>query len=375
MMPDMSPDPQHARPESKGWTFWQAAFAAVLSLATLGTAGPAGYSVYRTSYAFAYPLLGRDAWILPVACEAAFMVLFGWGVLLAWKKVADVPVRVGGELVIAAFSFAIQVWAGRSSAADVLTRLTIVASFFVAGFTMKAAFMRLRGGRVRGDRLSVGEFLASPARAAGLWRWKNAWAEPSAVAARKRYLVLLYVIALAQADPRVGSGFRWRRNLPVTLRYELSTGLLPDGFSAGQYGWQESAAGHVREQLHLLGDAPHEVTPHGTPEVTAAAPEEAPAASPATTGGQQPAGQPHGNGDGTREGSDWPQTKDINKAVLARRVKAACERWERAHDGQRLPATQLGAELRVRMSRDTATALLKTAYGEQASPHRIGASR
>jgi hypothetical protein len=280
-MTTMTPEPQHAKPAR--WTFWQGAFVVLLSAATLGTAGPAGFSVYQTSRDFARPYLGHEAWILPVALEAVFMVLFGWGIVLAWRKAADVPVRVLGSAAIAALSFAVQVDAANGSFSGILVRVAIVASFFVAGFTMKAAFMRLRGGKVRGDRVSLGEFLASPPRAVGLWRWKNAWAEPSADAARRRYLVLLYVIALAQSDPRVGKRlFRWRRRLPVTLRYELSTGLLPAAISAGGDGWQQAAGEHVTAQLALLDAPPPAVAPDTAPAHAQSEPESTPGARPET---------------------------------------------------------------------------------------------
>jgi hypothetical protein len=255
-----------ARRQAADWTRAQRLYTAALTAASLATAGPAGYEIYRTSTDLARPYLSHQAWILPVACEAAYMALFGWGILLAWRKMADIPARLAGTVVIAALSFAIQVYAGRHSAGDVMVRLAIVASFFVTGLTMKAAFMRIRGGKIRPDRLGLGEWLASPARAAGLWRWKNAWAEPSAVKARQRYLVLLYVISLAQSDPRVGKRLlSWRRNLPVTLRYELSTGLLPPAIAAGEGDWQEAAQEHVEGQLSLLPPLPPDDAENDTP--------------------------------------------------------------------------------------------------------------
>jgi hypothetical protein len=270
-MSDMGTEAQHAKPPPPAhWTWPQRLYAEVLATASLGTSVPAGYEIYRTSTGLARPYIGTVAWILPVACEAAYMVLFGWGVLLAWRKAADVPARLAGTAAIAVMSFVIQVYAGHKSFADIMVRLAIVASFFVTGLTMKAAFMRLRGGKIRGDRVSLGEWLASPPRAFGLWRWKNAWAEPSAARARDRYLILLYVIALAQAavaqaGERAGhprrSTFRWRRRLPVTLRYELSTGLLPADISAGGEGWQDAAERHVTRQLALMD--------HATPDATA----------------------------------------------------------------------------------------------------------
>jgi GIY-YIG catalytic domain len=68
--------------------------------------------------------------------------------------------------------------------------------------------------------------------------------------------------------------------------------------------------------------------------------------------------------------AQWPETKDISNAMLMRRVRAAAERYEREHDGKRLPALQLSAQLQVRMSRNTATALLAEHYGSPAGTAR-----
>ena len=269
---------------------------------------------------------------------------------------ADVPVRVIGSAAIATLSFAVQIDAGHGSFSAILVRVAIVASFFVAGFTMKAAFMRLRGGKVKGDRISLGEWLASPARATGLWRWKNAWGEPSTSAARQRYMVLLYVIALAQSDPRVGKRpLRWRRGLPVTLRYELSTGLLPEAFAAGEGEWRDAAWAHVSAQLSLL------------PPVQSGSTDERTSGDSDERAGRDTDERSSGDTDERKTGdtdrSTWPEPKDIDPQVLARMVRTAIGRWERTHDdGKPLPALQLERHIKVRMSRKTAADLLATGY-------------
>lgn len=247
--------------ETRPLTWPQRLFCALLGLVSACIIVPAFYEIFETATSLLRPYMHRTDWIVPVSAEVAFMALFGWGILLAWRKVADVPVRVAGMALLITGSVALQAYAGRSAFPDLIGHLVVVGAFFVVSLTVKAVTVRLRGGKTRGDRLGLGEWLASPARAAGLWRWKNAWAESSAAAARQRYLVLLYVIAVAQAalaqeDERAGrprrSTFRWRRRLPVTLRYELSTGLLPAAIAAGAEGWQEAAEAHVWRQLSPL---------------------------------------------------------------------------------------------------------------------------
>jgi hypothetical protein len=268
-MSDM-PEPQHGRAvPAPNWTWPQRIYSVILGLVSAGIVGPGFFAIYETATRLVRPWFGADAWIVPVSAEVAFAALFGWGILLSWRKAADVGVRILFMGLIIVGSVALQAYAGRSAFPDAVAHLVVAGAFFAVTITVKAAITRLRGGKVKGDRISLGEFLASPSRAAGLWRWKNAWGEPSTSAARRRYMVLLYVIALAQADPRVGKRPAWRRNLPVTLRYELSTGLLPDAVSAGQGGWQEAAGEHVTGQLALLGqDIPStpDVVTHAEPE-------------------------------------------------------------------------------------------------------------
>jgi len=116
----------------------------------------------------------------------------------------------------------------------------------------KGAVMSLRGGKVRADRISGGEWAAHPLRSLSLWRWMTTWGEPSREKALTGYMVLLFAVAIAQADDKVGrTPFVWRRRLPVTLRYQLDTGTFPASvavaIAAGD--WQQAVEDWVTAAL------------------------------------------------------------------------------------------------------------------------------
>jgi len=219
----------------------------------------------------------------------------------------------------------------------------------------KSTVMSLRGGKVRADHIGAGEWVAHPVHSGRLWRWKQTWGEPSRDVAQARYMVLLYARAIAQSDARVGRGFRWRHRLPVTLRYQLSTGLLPAAISAGQDGWQEAAGAHVSAQLSLLPPAQSGSTDERT---SGDSDERTDRDTDERSGGDT--GERRA---GDTDRSTWPEPKDIDPQVLARMVRTAIGRWERTHDdGKPLPALQLERHIKVRMSRKTAADLLATGY-------------
>lgn len=338
---------QQAR--SKGhhpWTRGERGIAVLQVILGLGITAAAFTIMFLTAWNLLYRSMHWEAAIVPVAGEITFAWLFLNGVLLALRRAPSAAFRAVLQAVLMAGVIVLQVWAARGSVPSLTGHLVVVAGFFGVMLNGKSTVLTLLGGKVRPDRIGAGSWIAHPVHSARLWRWQQSWGEPSAATARQRYRVLLYVIALAQADERVGKrSLRWRRELPPTLRYDLASGLLPDGFAAGQDGWRKAAAEHVREQLDLLPPLQSEGTPRGSDDDT----------SEGSHGGNG-----DGNPEGSGEGNDWPETKDIPKAQLMRRVRSADRRWTRQH-GKPIPALQLGAQLKVRMSRETATSLLQQA--------------
>jgi hypothetical protein len=271
-MTDGMPDPQHGRPAPGRWTIPQRLCAGILAVLSLGVVAPAFFAIYETVTKLVRPWLHGSAWIVPVSGEVAFMVAFGCGILLAWRKAPDVPVRVAGMTLLAVASVVLNVYAGRDALPDAVAHLVIVAAFFIVTLTGKATITSLRGGKVRAGRVTAGEFLASPLRAVRLWRWMRVWGEPSRTAARHRYTVLLYAIDVARSDPGVGKRpFRWRRKLPAYLRYDLAAGDLGPEIAAAGDNWKKAVREYVRAQLTVPDDAPPS-EPEGVPAASPEAP-------------------------------------------------------------------------------------------------------
>jgi uncharacterized membrane protein YphA (DoxX/SURF4 family) len=332
--------------------------AGVAVLACLGIAAIAFHGIYHTVTDLERPYIPDMPWTVVVSGEVTFGFLFVLGILLAWRRVPSPASRTLFMGLLVVGSVLLNVWASRGNIPAMAGHLVIVTGFFACAFVGKAAFTMLRGNKVRADRISGGQWFWHPLQSVRLHRWMATWGEPSYAAARERYLRLLFAIDIAQADPDVGRApFRWRRNLPVMLRYQLATGELPELEPAG---WQEAMAEHVREQLHPAAKVTRQDRRERKPE------------SNDRDTGRDTAGNDR---ERTPESSDWPWTKDIDKAVLRRMVRTTAAKWERTHDGARMPATQLGSELKVSMSRNTATALLREHYGVPASAARAQASR
>jgi hypothetical protein len=349
-MSDMSDSPAHARAEAKGWTAPQVALAGFLVLLGLGITGIAFYVMWGTVVDAVRTYMHGRSWTVPVSGEIAFLFLYLVGVLVAWRKA---PAGVTRGLLMAgliAGSVVLNVYAARGVLPDLVAHLLIVGSFFGVLIAGKAAITSMRGGKIRADRISGGEWAVHPLRSLALTRWMQTWGEPSRSAAHARYMVLLYARAVTQADSRVGRvPVLWRRRLPVTLRYQLSTGLLPEDIMAGQGDWQEALREHVKGQLSFLAEG----TSGGTAENTTE--------SISGNSGDTMEGRRERRREDTSGRNAWPETKDINRAVLLRRVRAADERWQRSHGGKLLPAVHLSAQLQVRMNRETAGELLTEA--------------
>lgn len=238
--------------KASDWTRGQRLLACALTALGTGITIPAFTEIYLTVTHLVHPAFGAWSWTVPVSGEIAFTYLFLNGVLLAMRRAPAGALRSVLIAAIIAGSVVLNIWAYLGSVPAVVGHLIIVAAFFGVLLAGKETVMTLRGGKVRADRITAGEWIAQPARSAALWRWMKTWGEPSRDAALERYMHLLYARAVAQADPRIGRRpFTWRRNLPLPLRYQLATGLLPLVTADGA-DWQEATEVHVRKQLALL---------------------------------------------------------------------------------------------------------------------------
>jgi hypothetical protein len=326
--------------------------AALIALAVLITV-PAFVVIYITVTTLLDPYMGIWSWTVPVCGEIAFAFLFGNGILLALRRAPGGGLRAALMAGLMAGSVILNVYAARRVVPSAVGHVVVVVAFFGVMLAGKATVMTLRGGKVRADRITPGEWIAQPARSLALWRWMKTWGEPSRDAALDRYMRLLFAISVAQADERVGRDRGWRKSLPLPLRYELATGQFPQGIRDAGDGWQEAVTAHVTGQLMVLGTGQPESIPGGTAEGS-------PEGIGQGTGEGTAEGSTGGTQQGSAQGSGWPESRTVDRAVLLRRTKAAMKRYE-DRNGKALPATQLGAQLRLRMSRDTATKLIAEA--------------
>jgi hypothetical protein len=306
-MPDMTDTGAHARTEPERWTGPQIVFTIWQVILHVGITAIAFVVIYQTVTKVSRPYLGRLDWAPVAAGEIAFIGLYGNSVLLSWRKKAPGMTRGVLMAAIVAGSVILNVYGAHGVLPDVVIHLVIVGAFFGLMLDGKSVIARLRGGKVRADRISASEWAGHPVRSLRLARWMQAWAEPSRKAALDRYMRLLYAVALAQADERVGRvPWLWRRHLPVTLRYQLSTGLLPDAVMAGEGDWQDAISRHVSKQLDLLP-----ATPASAPPATT---EEAPAGTTAT---RQPSRQKAASDDAASLARKRARAKRLLSAIPA----------------------------------------------------------
>ena len=256
--------------------------AALIALAALITV-PAFVVIYITVTTLLDPYMGIWSWTVPVCGEIAFAFLFGNGILLALRRAPGGGLRAALMAGLMAGSVILNVYAARRVVPSAVGHVVVVVAFFGVMLAGKATVMTLRGGKVRADRITPGEWIAQPARSLALWRWMKTWGEPSRDAALERYMQLLFAISVAQADSRVGRDRGWRKSLPLPLRYELATGQFPQGIRDTGDDWQEALSRHITSRLTAL-PAPQaqvtsqagtqvseQVTPQGDEQVTAQA--------------------------------------------------------------------------------------------------------
>jgi hypothetical protein len=366
-MPDMA----HAIPREErdsDWNWKQRVFAGWQLLLYLSITAVTFYVIYKTVTHLLRPYLHSLDWTPVAAGEIFFVGLYGNGVLLAWKNKAGGWHRALMMAGIIAGSVILNIYGALAAVPDLVAHLMIVGAFFGLMLDGKSVIRRLRGGKGRPDRIGGGQWLTHPLRSAALAWWMQAWGETSREAAGKRYRALLYARTIAKADDRIGRvPVLWRWHLPETLRYEFSLGDLP--VKADEYGWKETLRAHITEQLTLLPA----VQPRGTDESSDGG------TSQSTEGGSGRDSDDGSQGD-TRRGSSgdterdtWPETRDVDPAVLARMVRTAIGRYERANgDGRRVPDAKLEKLIKVKMSRATAKKLLTTAYAKGGDTEKAG---
>lgn len=343
--------PAHAR---RDWTWPQGLLAGVLVLACLALIIAAFTELFITSTTVVAPWFGGRSWIVPVCGEAAWLIIWGSGVLLAARKVTGSAMRHAYLAVLVTGSVILQVYAGHGILPSIAGHVLVVAAFYCSLAAAKSAVLRIIRGDIPPDRLTAGEWATHPSQSFALWRRMMAWGERSKAVARIRYAAELYAVALAQADLRIGRGLGWRRRLPVTLRFQVTAGIWPPdihaaitapGAAAG--AWQGPLSLHVSQQLSLL-DSRHQ---DGTADT-------APGDSPRDTAAAATGSTRRATARDTGDSTGLPSARGIPRADLLRRTKAALRRWEEKHPGERLPDAQLPALLGLRMSRETAKGLL-----------------
>ena len=195
----------------RAWTKPQKLLASFIVALGLFLAGTTFVMIYFTVTHLLHPYMGQWAWTVVAAGEAAFTFLFATGVLLALRKAPAGALR--GILMLALFagSVLLNVYASRRSIPNAAGHVLIVVTFFGCLLTGKSTLLCLLGGKVRADRITFGEWVAHPLHSLRLTRWMVTWAEPSRKKAHLRYMALLYAVAIAQADPRIGrTPFIWR---------------------------------------------------------------------------------------------------------------------------------------------------------------------
>ena len=340
--------------KATAWTRPQRFLAGVLIVLGVGITIPAFAEIYLTVTHLIRPAFGAWAWTVPVSGEIAFTYLFLNGVLLAMRRAPAGALRSMLIAVIIAGSVILNIWAYLGSVPAITGHLIVVAAFFGVLLAGKETVMTLRGGKVRADRITASAWIAHPLHSARLWRWMATWGEPSRAVAHARYMRLLFAITIAQADDRIGSQRRrWRRNLPEILRYQIAMGELPD---PPRYGdWQEALAGHVTAQLERLPAAQSGDTDERSDGDTDSDSDER------RQDDRERDRRRRNDSDTARD--SWPETKDVDPAVLRRMIRTAIGRYEREHDGARVPDAKLEELIQVRMSRVTAKKLLASAYG------------
>jgi hypothetical protein len=264
---------------SGGWPAAHRALGAALILLAVLITVPAFVVIYITVTSLLYPYMGIWSWTVPVCGEIAFAFLFGNGILLALRRAPGGGLRAALMAALMAGSVILNVYAARHVVPSAVGHVVVVVAFFGVMLAGKATVMTLRGGKVRADRITPGEWIAQPVRSAALWRWMKTWGEPSRDAALERYMQLLFAVSVAQASPRVGCRSGWRKNLPLALRYQLATGLFPQDVRDAGSDWQEVVSRHVTSQLTAPGtpqaqvtsqgasQAGEQVTPQGSPQV------------------------------------------------------------------------------------------------------------
>jgi hypothetical protein len=335
--------PNHAREtRSKGWKSLR-----VLVIAVGVALSPLFFAdMFANVRHLLLPGMGSRSWIVPAATEGSFLFLFLLDVLLLLARKPQAWLR-WAPFLFAAMSLALNVWGGHGSVLLSIGYGAVTLAFFVP---IVAGEQAIRSMSVTEQDVRSGqEMKAAMRHARDLVRahagWRR-WRAPALLRIQIRHARPPASVAAAIRDGAAfGGAAKWEEPVEEWVVRSLTRNAAVAARMAAEKHAIEAAAGGTAQ-----GSA------EGSADGTRGG-------SGGSTPGRTRRGRPGG--------SDWPETKDVNAAVLMRRVKAAIERYERANDGKRLPAVQLSALLKVRMSRDTAGELLRQAYGDSGTQEAV----
>lgn len=358
----------------KPWTTGQALLAGFLALEGLAITVPAFAVIWLTVTHLVRPWFGSWSWTVPACTEIAFTGIYLTGLLLEWRDEPGGWLRPALLTALGSASLWLNVSAAHGIVASAVAHAVVVTTFFGFLLAAKEAVRRLRSRRGRPGRITLAEWLAHPLRSLTLWRWMAAWGERSTARAAMRYNAMLYAIALAQSDARIGHTLLlWRRRLPVTLRYQLGTGKLPPDVERAivtSYGgveiWQAPVAAWVDDQLRLLDRRPAGDTSRGSGLNAADGTDRGASDDTKVSGGAfrgARRGRPHG--------SEWPSARGMSFGELVAQARKPANAYLRRH-GKKMPAVNLPAALHLRISRDRAGKVLDAVYGPKQPPAATG---
>jgi Bacterial regulatory proteins, lacI family len=207
-MPDMTPEPQHARPEkrSRGWR-------ALRGLAiTVGIAlSPLFFlDMFRNVRDLLHASMGATSWITPAATEGSFLFLFLLDILLLLARKPQAWLRYAPYL-FAVMSLALNIWGGHGNPLPMLGYAAVTLAFFAPVVAGEQAIrsMSVSDSEVR----QAQEMKAAMRHAADLMRsrtgWRR-WRAPSLLRIQIRHCRPPAAVVEAVAEGAAGKGAaRW----------------------------------------------------------------------------------------------------------------------------------------------------------------------
>lgn len=165
---------RHARQQ---WTGWQITVALIAGAVAVGVSPLFFASLFMTVRDLLAPSFGPWPWIVPIATEGSFVVLYLLDILLTlrskpmgWLRWAPYPFAAG--------SLTLNVYAGHGHPADAIGHAMVTVAFFLPVLAMEAAVRMLsvsdeevRLARAMGDARQYAIDLCRSLRGP-LWRWR-----------------------------------------------------------------------------------------------------------------------------------------------------------------------------------------------------------